>query len=67
MKPQEPKEYLSGTIERITYHNSENGFCVLRVKVKGYKDLVTITGSVALLHESLSWLKYLKIDMVLIE
>ena len=46
MKPQEPKEYLSGTIERITYHNSENGFCVLRVKVKGYKDLVTITGSV---------------------
>ena len=46
MKPQEPKEYLSGTIERITYHNSENGFCVLRVKVKGHKDLVTITGSV---------------------
>jgi len=43
---QERKEYLSGTIERITFHNPENGFCVLRVKVKGYKDLVTILGSV---------------------
>ncbi len=40
------KEYLSGTIERITYHNPENGFCVLRVKVKGHKDLVTIVGNV---------------------
>jgi exodeoxyribonuclease V alpha subunit len=39
------KEYLSGNIERITYHNEDNGFCVLRVKVKGHKDLVTVTGS----------------------
>ena len=43
---QNVKEYLSGSIERITYHNPENGFCVLRVKVKNHKDLVTITGSV---------------------
>ena len=43
---QNVKEYLSGNIERITYHNPENGFCVLRVKVKNHKDLVTITGSV---------------------
>ena len=40
------KEYVSGLVERITYHNSDNGFCVLRVKVKGFKDLVTVTGSV---------------------
>lgn len=46
MKPQNDKEYLSGTIERITYHNSDNGFCVIRVKVKGHKDLVTVTGNV---------------------
>ena len=46
MNYQDTKEYLSGTIERITYHNTDNGFCVLRVKVKGHKDLVTITGSV---------------------
>jgi len=41
MNNQDAKEYLSGTIERITYHNSDNGFCVLRVKVKGHKDLLT--------------------------
>jgi len=46
MNQQSTKEYLSGNIERITYHNSDNGFCVLRVKVKGHKDLVTVTGSV---------------------
>ena len=46
MKYQNKKEYLSGTIERITYHNSDNGFCVLRVKVKGHKDLVTVTGNI---------------------
>jgi exodeoxyribonuclease V alpha subunit len=46
MNYQDTKEYLSGTIERITYHNTDNGFCVLRVKIKGHKDLVTVTGSV---------------------
>lgn len=45
MTGQTQKEYLSGNIERITYHNSDNGFCVLRVKVKGHKDMVTVTGS----------------------
>lgn len=45
MSTQAQKEYLSGNIERITYHNNDNGFCVLRVKVKGHKDLVTVTGS----------------------
>jgi exodeoxyribonuclease V alpha subunit len=43
---QNVKEYLSGNIERITYHNTENGFCVLRIKVKNHKDLVTVTGNV---------------------
>jgi len=46
MKHQNDKEYLSGTIERVTYHNADNGFCVIRVKVKGHKDLVTVTGNV---------------------
>lgn len=45
MTPQTQKEYLSGYIERITYHNEDNGFCVLRIKIKGYKDLVTVTGN----------------------
>ena len=33
-------ETLNGMIERVTYHNPENGFAVLRVKVKGREDLV---------------------------
>ena len=28
-------EQLSGTIERVTFHNPENGFVVLRVDVRG--------------------------------
>ena len=38
-------ETLNGFIDRVTYHNPENGFAVLRVKVKGREDLVTLTGS----------------------
>jgi len=25
------QEVLAGLVERVTYHNAENGFCVLRV------------------------------------
>jgi hypothetical protein len=28
-------EEISGLIERVTFHNDENGFCVLRVKMPG--------------------------------
>ncbi len=38
-------ETLTGLIERVTYHNPENGFAVLRVVVKGRQDLVTVIGS----------------------
>lgn len=38
-------EQINGSIERITYHNSENGFCVLRIKAKGNHDLITIIGN----------------------
>jgi exodeoxyribonuclease V alpha subunit len=44
-----PKEHISGIVERITYHNPEKGFCVLKVKVKGYKDLICITGHASLI------------------
>ncbi|NRA73253.1 MAG: ATP-dependent RecD-like DNA helicase [Rickettsiales bacterium] len=43
-KKQQQFEYLSGTVERITYHNEENGFCVLKIKSKEQKDLITVTG-----------------------
>ena len=35
---------LSGLVERVTFHNGENGYCVLRLKVKGERDLVTVLG-----------------------
>ncbi|ABK97822.1 SF1B family DNA helicase RecD2 [Pelobacter propionicus] len=42
-----PVERLSGSVERVTFHSEESGFCVLRVKVKGKRDLVTVIGSAA--------------------
>jgi len=41
----EEHEHLSGAIERVTFHSEETGFCVLRVKVRGQRDLVTVIGS----------------------
>ena len=41
------REVLAGTIERVTFHNAENGFCVLRIKARGHRDLVTIVGHAA--------------------
>jgi exodeoxyribonuclease V alpha subunit len=38
-------ETIAGLIDRVTYHNPENGFAVLRVKVKGRPELVTVLGS----------------------
>lgn len=35
---------LRCVVERITYQNPENGYSVMRVKVKGYNDLVTLDG-----------------------
>ena len=40
-------ERLSGSVERVTFHSEESGFCVLRVKTKGHRDLITIVGSAA--------------------
>ncbi|MFO0968925.1 MAG: ATP-dependent RecD-like DNA helicase [Gemmataceae bacterium] len=37
-------ESISGTIERVTFHNPENGFAVLRVQAKGRRHLVTVVG-----------------------
>jgi exodeoxyribonuclease V alpha subunit len=50
MKPQpesSTQEVLAGLIERVTYHNPENGFCVLRAKARGHLDVVTVVGHAA--------------------
>jgi len=31
----------------VTFHNAENGFCVLRVKARGHRDLITVVGHAA--------------------
>lgn len=40
-------EALAGLVERVTFHSSESGFCVLRIKARGHRDLVTLVGHAA--------------------
>jgi len=37
-------EHLVGSVERVTFHNDETGFCVLRVKARGHRKPVTVVG-----------------------
>ncbi|WP_230531338.1 SF1B family DNA helicase RecD2 [Microvirga roseola] len=56
-------EHLTGTIERITFHNDETGFCVLRVRARGHRKPVTVVGHAPriaigeVVEASGSWLK----------
>lgn len=36
---------LRAVIERITYQNGENGYSILKARLKGYDDLVTLVGN----------------------
>ena len=47
MLAQNTAEHLAGLVERVTFHNADSGFCVLRVKVRGQRDLVTVVGAAA--------------------
>ena len=42
-----PTEVLAGLVERVTFHNDQNGFYVLRVKARGKRDLITVVGHAA--------------------
>jgi exodeoxyribonuclease V alpha subunit len=44
-----PTEVLAGLVDRVTFHNSENGFCVLRVKARGQRDPITVIGHAAMI------------------
>jgi exodeoxyribonuclease V alpha subunit len=44
-----PTEVLAGLVERVTFHNDENGFCVLQVKARGQRDLITVLGHAAMI------------------
>src|ERR1700738_2930392 len=44
-QPRTPSEEIAGLVERVTFFNEESGFSVLRVKVRGQRELVTVLGS----------------------
>src|SRR5262249_28358335 len=44
-----PADLLAGLVDRVTFHNAENGFCVLRVKERGQRDLITLVGHAAMI------------------
>ena len=52
MRPQSPPSTnesglstLQGQIERVTFHNDETDFTIAKLKVAGYRDLVTMVGT----------------------
>ena len=47
--PPEPstQEVLAGLVKQVTFHNAENGFCVLQGEARGHRDLVTVVGHAA--------------------
>ena len=44
-EPRTPSEEIAGLVERVTFFNEESGFAVLRVKIRGHRELVTVLGS----------------------
>jgi exodeoxyribonuclease V alpha subunit len=38
-------DQLAGLVERVTFHSDESGFCVLRIKARGHRDLVIVVGT----------------------
>jgi exodeoxyribonuclease V alpha subunit len=46
---QSDREVLAGLVERVTYQNADNGFCVVRVRARGHRDLVTVVGHAAVI------------------
>ncbi len=43
--PAAPGDSLAGLVERVTFFNEENGFCILKVRVRGHSDVVAVIGS----------------------
>ena len=42
-----PRDTLVGSVERVTFHNEDSGFAVLKVKARGQRDLVPVVGHAA--------------------
>ncbi|MCY3929103.1 MAG: ATP-dependent RecD-like DNA helicase [Acidobacteria bacterium] len=50
-RPAEDREALSGVVERVVFHNEENGFAVLRVRVRGSFQPATVVGRLPLVSQ----------------
>jgi ATP-dependent exoDNAse (exonuclease V) alpha subunit len=48
-KSSTPTGVLAGLVDRVTFHNEENGFCVLRTKARGQRDLIAVLGHAAMI------------------
>lgn len=47
--PDTNTEVLAGLVERVTFHSLDSGFCVLRLKARGHRELVTTIGHAAMI------------------
>ena len=43
-------DQLRCVVERITFHNEQNGYSVIKCRAKGYSDLVTVVGAMPDVH-----------------
>lgn len=44
------QQRLTGTVDIVTFHNPLNGFCVLKVKTKESRELMTVVGNCPQVH-----------------
>lgn len=47
---------LEGRVERITFHSPETGFAVIKIKVKGKRNLFTVIGNLPAVYEG-EWIE----------
>ena len=45
-----PIEVCAAMVERVTFHNADTGFCVLRPKARGHRELITATGQAPVIN-----------------
>jgi len=50
MSHSENRQTIEGTVERITFHNEENGYTVARFQPRGKRYLITIVGNLMGVH-----------------
>ena len=49
-----PIENLAGLVERVTFHNEENGFCVLRLKARGCQSALEVGSGANLVQQAVN-------------